>query len=94
MALTISNDGHHADRLLRATSPAAATVTLTPRARAERGVPIPSLGSVHLQRGRSVTLRGLRRTAVDGVTVPITFVFARTGPVTVYAAVEDSPGIA
>jgi copper(I)-binding protein len=89
VALTISNDGEQTDRLVRATSPAANAVSIEPTGR----LSIPPFGSVDLQDGRIVTLRDMHRTASDGDTVPITFVFAHAGPVTVDTAVEATPGI-
>ena len=51
----------------------------------------PSQGSATDERQVSITLNGLTQQITPGVTVPVTFVFAKAGPVTVQVPIgEDS----
>lgn len=52
----------------------------------------PAQGSATSQRQVSITLNGLTQDITPGVTVPVTFVFAKSGPVTVQVPIAHDEG--
>lgn len=97
--LTIRNTGPEADRLVAASSPAAARVELHTslregdimRMRPVESIPLPAGGSVALAPGGlHMMLMGLTRPLAVGQTVPVTLRFERAGQVTVNMAVQSA----
>jgi len=95
--LIIRNTGTEADRLVAASSPAAARVELhtslregdVMRMRPVENIPVPAGGSVTLAPGGlHMMLIGLTRPLVVGQTVPVSLRFERAGQVTVNMTVQ------
>jgi copper(I)-binding protein len=97
--LTVRNSGKQADRLLGATSPAAARVEIHSMAMdggvmrmrpVPGGFAIPAGGTLDLKPGANhLMLIGLRKPLALGTTVPLTLRFQRSGTVTVQLKVES-----
>ncbi|WIJ24908.1 copper chaperone PCu(A)C [Devosia sp. RR2S18] len=89
--LTIENTGAEADRLISASSPAAAEVQLHEMAmdgevmrmrQLEDGIEIPAGGTVTLEPGGlHIMFMGLREPFVEGEEVPVTLTFEQAGSV-------------
>ena len=99
--LTIRNGGKEADRLLRVSSPAAATVELhsmtmdgnVMRMRAITALDIPAGATVTLgSSGYHVMLIELARPLAAGSTVPLTLTFEKSGTLDIVADVEPAVG--
>ena len=99
--LTIRNAGTEADRLLRVSSPAAATVELhsmtmdgnVMRMRAIAALDIPAGATVTLgSSAYHVMLIDLARPLAAGSTVPLTLTFEKSGTLDVVADVEAPAG--
>jgi periplasmic copper chaperone A len=99
--LTIRNAGNDADRLLRVSSPAAASVELhsmtmdgnVMRMRAIGALDIPAGATVTLgSSGYHVMLIDLARPLAAGSTVPLTLTFEKSGTLDVVADVEAAAG--
>jgi len=99
--LTIRNAGNEADRLLRVSSPAAATVELhsmtmdgnVMRMRAIAALDIPAGAAVTLgSSGYHVMLIDLARPLAAGSSVPLTLTFEKSGTLDVVADVEAPAG--
>jgi hypothetical protein len=97
---TIENAGTTADRLIRLSSPVAATVEIHSmtmdgtlmKMRAVPALDIPAGSKVTLgSSGYHVMLTGLRRPLAIGDQVPLTLAFEKAGSVEVVAPVEASP---
>lgn len=98
--LTVSNDGANADRLVAATSPAAAAAELhshtmeggVARMRAVEAVEIsPGEPAVFQPGGLHLMLVDLRAPLRDGQSLSLTLTFARAGPVTLEVPVRRAP---
>lgn len=103
--LTIENTGPEADRLISASSPAAAEVQLHDMAMegdvmrmrpVENGIEIPAGATVVLEPGGlHIMFMALRQPFVEGETVPVTLTFEKAGTVDVElpvaAAAADAP---
>ena len=94
--LTVRNDGEGDDRLVAATSPAAATITIhsttvengVARMRRAESIPIPAGESVKLAPGGThIMLTGLREPLRSGEPLRLTLRFQRSGEVPVTATV-------
>jgi periplasmic copper chaperone A len=94
---TLVNGGRDSDRLLRATSPAAAAVELhsmsmdgnVMRMRALAALDVPAGTTVALgSGGYHLMLVGLKQPLVAGERIPLTLTFEKAGPVEVSAWVE------
>ena len=103
--LTIENEGPEADRLISASSPAAATVQVHEMAmqgdvmkmrHLADGLELPPGETVALSPGGlHLMFMGLKQAFVEGETVPVTLVFEKAGTVElalpVLAAAADAP---
>ena len=96
---SVANKGGSPDRLLRASSPRAASVELhsmsmegnVMRMRALPAVALPAGGMVKFEAGGlHVMLTGLKQPLKAGERFPMTLVFEKSGPVTVEIAVEEA----
>ena len=98
--LVIENDQMDDDRLIGASSPAAAKVELhTHRQTADgmmqmihvtEGLVVPGNGTLVLERGGNhLMFMGLTELPAEGSTVPVTLVFERAGEVTVEVPVDN-----
>ncbi|GAA3363636.1 copper chaperone PCu(A)C [Saccharopolyspora gregorii] len=95
LAAVLINDGAEADKLVEASSTYAASVDVA------KNRTLPSRSALHAygaegsatpdQQEVSITLKGLTQDITPGVTVPVTFVFEKAGPLTVQVPIgEDS----
>lgn len=106
--LTLRNPGDTADRLVSASSPAAAKVELHTHSNeggvmkmraVEGGLDLPAKGSVTLAPGGyHLMLMGLKAPLAEGQHVPVTLVFEKAGPVETMlmvggAGAKDAPAM-
>lgn len=99
---TVANGGPTDDKLVQVSSPFAASGAVSgksdvPSRTSLTLTPGPGQGQAAVQGGPSdeptarVTLQGLKQDIRPGVTVPVTFVFQRSGPTTVQVPLSTSP---